>query len=121
MFAVWEPILVTDWMRPGAPVLGLIPDLRAHQYWDRGHLLAQRLAADAREPQPEQDCCTRKGILWDLAAVYPPGLQWTDHVPPAVFFNGPVVKVRDEFERAVTASRTGQRGSANSVRTASSN
>lgn len=108
MFAVWEPILVTDWFRPGGFVLGRIPDLRAHQYWDPHHLTAQRLAADARDPQPEQDCCIRKSVLWDLAAVYPPGVKWTDRVPPATFFNGPVVKVQEEFENALVASHLSQ-------------
>jgi hypothetical protein len=66
------------------------------------------LAADARDPQPEQDCCIRKSVLWDLAAVYPPGVKWTDRVPPATFFNGPVVKVQEEFENALVASHLSQ-------------
>ena len=75
-------------------MLARIPDLREHQYWDPGHLLAQRLAGDARDPQPKQKCCVRDGFLWDLTAVYPPGVKWTDRMPPATFFNGPVVKVQ---------------------------
>ena len=42
VFVVWEPILVTDWQRPSASVLGRIPDARAIQYWDPSHLLALR-------------------------------------------------------------------------------
>jgi len=95
VFAVWEPILPTDWQRPGTPATGRLPDNRVLQFWDKQHLLAQRLAADARAPQPERHCCLRDGFLWDLAAVYPPGMRWTDHLPPAVFFDGPVVKMKD--------------------------
>ena len=95
MFAVWEPILATDWQRPGGTATGRLPDARVLQFWDRPHLMAQRLAADARAPQPEQSCCLRDGFLWDLAALYPPGPRWTDRLPPAVFFDGPVVKVKD--------------------------
>jgi hypothetical protein len=101
VFGVWEPILRTDWQRPSASVLGRIGDERAHQYWDPGRLLAARIAADARDPQPRQQCCVRDGFLWDLAAVYPPGVKWTGQLPPAVFFNGPVLKVRDELEGAL--------------------
>ena len=55
---------------------------------------------DARAPQPAQDCCIRSGILWDLAAVYPPGSTWSDRMPPATVFNGPVVDVTDAIEIA---------------------
>ena len=94
-------MLPTDWQRPGAAVLGRIPDTRVRQYWDPGRLLARRIAAEARDPQPKQQCCVRDGVLWDLAAVYPPGLRWDDQLPPAVFFNGPVVKVAADLERVL--------------------
>ncbi len=60
---------------------------------------------DAREPQPVQDCCIRSGILWDLAAVYPPGSIWSDRMPAATVFNGPVVDVTDAIEDAVAPGR----------------
>jgi hypothetical protein len=60
---------------------------------------------DARAPQPEQECCVRGGVLWDLAAVYPEGLMWTDRMPPATLFNGPVVDIASELEAAVTQGR----------------
>ena len=40
-------------------------------------------------------------MLWDLAAVYPPGADWDGPLPTAVFFNGPVVKVKAELEAAI--------------------
>jgi len=101
VFAVWEPILSTDWQRPDGAALGRISDLRAHQYWDVQQKLAQRMMADARDPQPKQKCCVRDGFLWDLAAVYPAGAKWDDRIPPAVFFNGAVVKVQEELEKAL--------------------
>jgi hypothetical protein len=57
-----------------------------------------RLAAGARPPQPKQDCCTRDNFLWDLAALYPPGAEWKDALPTATFFNGPVVKQKQNLE-----------------------
>ena len=101
VFAVWEPMLATDWQSPTGGVLARLKDARARQYWDPRHLLALRLAADARDPQPKQACCVRDNILWDLAALYPPGAEWKDVMPPAVFFNGPVVKRQAELESAL--------------------
>jgi hypothetical protein len=98
VFAVWEPMLSTDWMSPNTRVLARLSDPRGAQYWDLAHLLAKQMAKDARDPQPKQKCCTRNGVLWDLAAVYPPGAVWGDAIPPAVFFNGPVVKVEDDLQ-----------------------
>ena len=59
------------------------------------------MAADARAPQPDHECCTQDGIIWDLAAVYPPGVKWTDRMPPASVFNGPVVDIASQIEAAL--------------------
>jgi hypothetical protein len=103
VFAVWEPMLPTDFGNPGSGVLGRLSDSRVQQFWDPDHVLAKRLAADAREPQPTPSCCTRSGILWDLMAIYPRDLKWSDHVPAAAWFDGPVVNVVDGLERALGA------------------
>jgi len=104
VFVVWEPILSTDWSPPSTFALNLIPDGRARQYWDPDHLVAKKLAADRRAPQPEEECCARSGILWDLIAVYPRGAAWNDRMPVAVVFNGPVVDVKSEIESSLIAS-----------------
>ena len=90
VFAVWEPILPSDWMRPTAGVLGRIADARVTQFWDPGHVVAGLMA---RRLEKKPECCERKGILWDLAAVYAPGAVWEDGLPPASYMNGPVVRV----------------------------
>ena len=101
VFAVWEPILFTDWKKPGEGVLRRLTDARVKQIWDSQHLIAQQLAKDARPPQPKPGCCTRNGILWDLAAVYPPDALWTETMPAAVVFDGAVVNMEAEIEAAV--------------------
>ena len=101
VFAVWEPILVTDWRKPGRSVLGRMADSRVKQIWDSRHLIAKQLANDARPPQPVPGCCTRDGVLWDLVAVYPPGAAWTETMPPAVLFDGAVVSMETDIEAAV--------------------
>ena len=95
-------MLITDWMSPTTGVLARLKDPRARQYWDTEHALAKRMAADARDPQPKEECCVDDSILWDLAALYPPGVQWTDALPPAKFFNGPVVDQRPALETALS-------------------
>lgn len=101
VFAVWEPILVTDWRRPGASVVGRLTDSRVRQIWDSSHFVAKQLAKDARPPQPEPGCCNRNGILWDLVAVYSPEAVWNDTMPPAVLFDGPVVHLEDDIQATV--------------------
>ena len=103
MFVVWEPILSTDWSPPSTFAMNLISDGRARQYWDPAHAVSKRLAADRRAPQPEEECCERSGVLWDLVAVYPRGAIWNDRMPVAVLFNGPVVDVKADIESALTA------------------
>lgn len=105
MFTVWEPILPTDMAPPITSVLARMADRRVQQYWDPDHALARQMEHDARSPQPEQECCVRGGVLWDLAAVYPKGLTWTDRMPPATLFNGPVVDVIDAIESTVTDTK----------------
>jgi hypothetical protein len=95
-------MLPTDWAAPASSALRRLSDQRVQQYWDPNHLLATQMKKDARGPQPEQDCCIRSGVLWDLAAVYPPGSVWSDRMPTATLFNGPVVDVTDSIEDALT-------------------
>lgn len=65
--------------------------------------MAKRLATDRRKPQPEEECCERAGILWDLVAVYPVDPIWTDRLPIALMFNGPVVDVQADLEASLAS------------------
>jgi hypothetical protein len=104
VFAVWQPMLPTDWSAPTAGVLARMDDARVRQYWDSDHLVAKRFGADARTPQPEPDCCERDEILWDLAAVYAADATWSNQMPPATFVNGPVVGVAEDIAKAVRSA-----------------
>ena len=101
VFVVWEPILASDFMAPTTGVLRRIPDPRARHYWDEQHVLAKRMARDARPPQPAPNCCDHEGIFWDLAAVYPKGVRWDDTLPAATAFDGPVVSVTEKIAAAI--------------------
>ncbi len=103
VFVVWEPILITDIAPPISAVLGRMSDSRVRQFWDPDHLVSEQLKKDARAPQPVQECCDRRGHLWDMAAVYPSGATWTERLPLATIFNGPVVDVIDPLTAALTS------------------
>jgi hypothetical protein len=94
-------MLTTDLAAPVTFVLRRLADVRVRQYWDPNHFVADQMARDARAPQPVQDCCQRGGHLWDLAAVYPRGALWSDRMPTAVVFNGPVVDVTTAIAAAI--------------------
>ena len=92
MLAVWEPILFMDLSKPGALVLRRLADPRAMHFWDPDHLVAGQLARDSDPSQAEPGCCSSRGTLWDLAAVYPPKSLWAERLPRALVFDGPVVQ-----------------------------
>ena len=89
VLVVWEPMLPTDWYRPTRPTLKRVSDSRVVQFWDKGHLIAgevkrQLQQFDRRDPS----CCEDGGHLWDMAAVYAPGVRWGEAAP--VLDDGPV-------------------------------
>ena len=104
VFVVWEPILPMDFSKPMGFVLNRLSDRRAAQFWDEGHVLATRMAEDARSPQPKQECCVSNDHLWDLVAVYDAGVKWVARMPPAVVFDGPVVYVDNQIREALTSN-----------------
>lgn len=91
VFAVWEPILPTDWSAPGTGVLNRLNDRRVRQFWDPNHLLAAAIKKAESVGKLHPDCCVRKGFFWDLIAAYPPGSHWGEVLPEPVLLNGPVV------------------------------
>lgn len=99
VLAIWEPMLPTDWSKPTSVVLDRLSDHRVVQWWDQQHVVAHLLKASAQGQNP--GCCTRKGTLWDVIAVYPPGVQWTTSLPAPKFFAGPVVRGAPQWESKV--------------------
>ena len=101
VFVVWEPILQSDFMVPTTGVLRRIPDTRARHYGDEDRIVASAMKRDARPPQPKGNCCERDGVLWDLVAIYPKGARWEATMPPAMVFDGPVVRVTEKMHGAL--------------------
>ena len=79
VFAIWEPVLPTDFAAPSTAALARIPGVRAVQYWDRNRALSRLLG--------ERNNST---IVWDYIAVYQPGVLWQDAPPKPVYSDGPV-------------------------------
>lgn len=106
-FVVWEPVLLTDWHAPGAGAVARVPDARAVQFWDAGHVLSGeiRRAAESDPRGVQGDHRLRARVVWDFVALYPPGVRWTAAFPAAAFAGAPVVSVIDEFRRQLSAAR----------------
>ncbi len=99
VYAVWLPILSFD-SRPGDLVLRRMTDRRVRQFWDSGRLVAEEVAHHGDPRQKEPECCFhRRGVLWDLAAVYPPGGSWGERLPLASVFGGPVISQTEAIRR----------------------
>lgn len=103
VIAVWEPILPTDRMRPGAAILGRLSDSRAQQYWDAEHLVAGNLALSIAKNRdfPKPNCCVTSGYYWDLVTLFPKGSEWTDDLPVATYIDGPVVDAEEGLGKAL--------------------
>jgi hypothetical protein len=95
IFAVWEPMLPTDWGRPSTGVMARLSDPRVTQFWDRNHLIAGLVekGADGRRPA----CCTLNGHWWDVIAAYPPASKWAATAPAPELLNGTIVHTAPEL------------------------
>jgi hypothetical protein len=110
VLVVWEPILPTDWNKPSNSTLARISDPRAMQFWDEKHLVAEELrrSVEANPSQPKAGCCEDNGFLWDMAALYAPQTRWNGTLPPAAFFDGPVVRVAPALDARLKENQGNQ-------------
>ena len=100
LFVVWEPMLPTDWYRPTRPTLKRVADSRAVQFWDKGHLIAAQVKQQLEQFHgSDPSCCEDQGHLWDMVAVYPPGVKWGETKP--AFDDGPVYRIAPTLEQKV--------------------
>ena len=98
VFAVWEPMLPTDWSQPGSSTLQRLSDRRVRQFWDHNHVVANALKKAESVGKLHPDCCERKDVLWDLIAAYAPGAAWQELLPEPNLFNGTVVRAVGELD-----------------------
>lgn len=105
VFAVWEPMLSTDWSKPGTGPLQRLSDSRVQQFWDADHTVARALAVTEEATQLHPSCCKRRGVLWDLIAAYPAGALWSSTVPRPIFFDGTMVQSAAGLENVVNNAK----------------
>lgn len=105
VFAVWEPMLSTDWSKPGTSALQRLSDSRVQQFWDVDHTMAAALAVTEEATQLHPSCCKRSGVLWDLIAAYPAGPVWSNTVPRPVFFDGTMVQSAAGLEGVINNAK----------------
>jgi len=105
VFVVWEPILPTDWSKPGTSALARISDRRVRQFWDPNHTLSSVLKKAQETATRHPDCCERKGFLWDLTATYAPGTQCRDTLPEPMLINGPVVRTTSDLDALIAKAK----------------
>ena len=98
IFAVWQPILPTDWGKPGTGSLRRLSDPRVRQFWDAGHRVAAALEHSSRGRDLQPSCCFNKGVWWDLMAVFPPGTEWRETLPAPILLDGTVAEAAPAFE-----------------------
>lgn len=99
-------MLPTDWYRPTRPTLKRLSDARAAQFWDKSHLIAAQVRQQLQQFHgSEPSCCDDGGNLWDMAAVYPPGVRWGEAAP--AFDDGPVYRVMPALENKISEILTG--------------
>lgn len=98
VFAIWEPILPTDWTSPSRSALGRLSDTRVRQFWDPKHEVSKELRQANTAPS-EQQPNSGKGFYWDEALLYPAYEQWNGAKP--VFWQGPVFRVIGGLQAAI--------------------
>jgi hypothetical protein len=96
VFAIWEPILPTDWEKPTTHVLARLSDARVTQFWDKKHLIAELVQKEANGRRPA--CCTWNGIWWDVIAAYPPAAKGTSSLAAPGLLNGTIVQTAPQLE-----------------------
>jgi hypothetical protein len=105
VFAVWEPMLPTDWSAPGTSVLHRLDDLRVRQFWDPNHLVAAVLKKAEEAGRLHPDCCERKGVLWDLTAAYAAGKRWPETLSQPVLFGGTMVRTSPDLDSYIAKTK----------------
>jgi hypothetical protein len=101
VFVVWQPILATDWGKPGTGALRRLADGRVRQFWDAGHTVARALEHSSRGRDLQPGCCFQKDIWWDLMAVYAPGVAWNETLPEPLLLDGTVEDAAPKFESLI--------------------
>ena len=80
-----------------------VSDSRAVQFWDKSHLVASQVKQQLQKfHENDPSCCEQRGHLFDMAAVYPPGVKWGEAVP--AYDDGPVYRIGPALEQRISTT-----------------
>jgi hypothetical protein len=109
VLVVWEPVLWSDLAPPLSAVLSQIPDLRAIQSWDPHRTLSEEIVRAVSGRETELPCVgsiSADTIVWDVVAIFPPGVRWDARPPAPAYCGYPVLYEIDQL-RTQLASMAG--------------
>ncbi len=95
VYAVWQPILPTDFRFTRRA--SLLADPRVTHLWDREKAVGQWFASYRG---PEGDCFMGD-VAWDLFYVFGLEAQWGDRPDPLVACGGPVIEKSGKLAAAI--------------------
>jgi len=76
VYAIWLPMLMTDFERTVPDATKLLPDERVKYYWD-----GEKKSGEAFNPVLELD-----QTAWDVYLLYPPDAEWKEQPPKPVYW-----------------------------------
>ena len=108
VFVVWEPVIPTDVGPPTNRALALAPDRRVAQLWDPHRSVSQEIVrsamADPTLLSSDDGEIDESTIVWDVVAVFPPGVEWGDAFPKPSMHGFPIVDVIAPLREALYPS-----------------
>lgn len=104
VIVVWMRVVHSDraLTGPNSLVLARIMDRRAIQFWDPDRMLSRRMMAELPRDTAYAMADTTGGsmpIIWDMVALWRPGVTWTDRLPAPDFHGHPISEVMEPFRR----------------------
>jgi hypothetical protein len=104
VIVVWMRVVHSDRAvtAPNSLVLARIMDRRAIQFWDPDRMLSRRMVAELPRDTMYAMADTTGGsmpVIWDIVAMWRPGVTWTDRIPSPDFQGHPIADVMEPFRR----------------------
>ena len=102
VLVLWMHITHSDRQPPNSLVLARVSDPRTIQWWDPHRLLSKVMQRDypADTLIAMQDTTgTPPPVIWNLVAMWRPGVTWTDHLPLPDFSGHPIDENVGAFRR----------------------
>ena len=97
---VWMHVTHGDRVPPNSLVLSTLFDRRVMQWWDPYRLVSKTMLRDFAPESAAALADTSGGsqpLIWNLAAMWRPGVMWNDSLPQPDYAGHPLEQVIDQF------------------------